>query len=370
MPWPAAFGIWTAIAIMFATSSSAMYALKEEPFPFPQVLFWSAAEWYLWALLAPVVFRLDRRFPLARETWRRSLPVHLGAWAAMVVIHETLYVAIERAAGMSVNPPAGFGRHVLLYISKRAAFDLLVYAALVGVSCFVNIYRRYREREVRASHLEALLSRAQLDALRNQLQPHFLFNTLNTISSLMHSDLAAADRVVSRLGDLLRLSLAHTGQHELTLREELEFLGHYVEIQRSRFRERLSVTVDVPAEALAVRVPAFVLQPLVENAVRHGVEPSQERGRVDVRARRAGDRLRLEVADNGPGLPETAPPGSGNGPGIGLANTRARLAQLYGSAHTLTVANGERGGVVVSMEIPWREDALGGPDGDAGQAHG
>jgi signal transduction histidine kinase len=369
LPWPGAFAIWTLIAFMFAMSSSAMYALKGESFPFTQVLFWSATEWYLWALIAPGIFWLDRRFPLARATWRRSLPVHLVAWMIVVVAHETLYVALERGAGMSVNPPAAFGHHVLLYVSKRAAFDLLVYAALVGASCFGNIYRRYRERELRASQLEALLSQAQLDALRNQLQPHFLFNTLNTISSLIHSDAQAADRVVSRLGDLLRLSLAHTGQHELTLREELEFLGHYVEIQRSRFRERLSVTLDVPVETLDARVPAFVLQPLVENAVRHGIEPRQESGRVEVRARRDGDRLRLEVADNGPGLVDPAAVGNGNGRGIGLANTRARLTQLYGSSQAISVSNRDDSGVVVRIEIPWRtaEGGQGGQGGHGGQ---
>jgi signal transduction histidine kinase len=362
MPWPAGFAIFTLIGLAFATSTYAMYALKGEPLPFYKVLYWALSEWWLWALLAPAIFWLDRRFPLGRAQWRRSLPVHVLGWVAVMLVHETGYVLLDRAAsGFAIGPLPPLSRHLLLFISKRASFDLLVYAALVGLSCMANIYRRYQERELRASQLEAQLTRAQLEVLRSQLQPHFLFNTLNTISSLVHSDTAAAERVVSRLGDLLRLSLKHTGQHELPLREELEFLGHYVDIQRSRFRERLSVEVDAPAETLDGLVPTFVLQPLVENAVRHGIEPQTGPGRVQVRAARDGDRLVLEVADNGPGLVEPPPEGGGNGRGIGLANTRARLEQLYGAEQGITLAKRPEGGVVVRLEVPWRRAENRGP---------
>ncbi|HWA59336.1 MAG TPA: sensor histidine kinase [Gemmatimonadales bacterium] len=356
VPWPVGFLIFTLIALAFATSATAMYAIKGDPVPFYQVLYWTTCEWWLWAALAPVIFRLDRRYPLSRERWRRSLPVHLIAYVVVMLVHEVLYVLLERASGWTLQPMPPLGRQILIFVSKRAAFDLLVYSALVGLSCMANIYRRYQERELRASQLEGQLTRAQLEVLRSQLQPHFLFNTLNTISSLIHSDAVQAERVVSRLGDLLRLSLAHDGLHELRLREELEFLGHYVDIQRSRFRERLAVEVDVPPAVLEAAVPTFVLQPLVENAIRHGIEPREGPGRVRVRAERKGDRLVLEVADNGPGLPGHAGPGSnGNGRGIGLTNTRARLAQLYGAAQSITLANGADGGVVVRLEMPWRE---------------
>jgi len=354
IPWPIGFGIFTLIGLAFAMSGFAMYAVKGEPIAFTKVLYWGLAEWWLWALLAPAIFWLDRRFPLDRTGWQRSLPAHLGAFVVVLLLHETGYVMLERASGWTMSPPP-LERHILLFVSKRAPFDLLVYSALIGLSCMGNIYRRYQERELRATQLEAQLTRAQLDTLRSQLQPHFLFNTLNTISSLVNSDTAAAERVVSRLGDLLRLSLKHTGQHELPLREELEFLGHYVEIQRSRFRERLQVEVDAPADTLEGLVPTFVLQPLVENAVRHGIEPRTGPGQVWVRAARAGERLVLEVADNGPGLAEPPPGGTGNGRGIGLANTRARLEQLYGTDQRITLANRPEGGVVVRLEIPFRE---------------
>lgn len=355
IPWPIGLGIFTLIGLAFATSGYAMYAVKGEPIAFSKVLYWGLAEWWLWALLAPIIFWLDRRLPLGKDTWRRTLPLHLVCFLGVLLVHETGYVLLERASGWTMNPTPPLARHVLLFVSKRTPFDLLVYSALVGVSCMINIYRRYQERELRASQLEAQLTRAQLDVLRSQLQPHFLFNTLNTISSLVNSDTVAAERVVSRLGDLLRLSLKHTGQHELPLREELEFLGHYVDIQRSRFRERLNVEIDVPAEVLEAMVPTFVLQPLVENAVRHGIEPRTGPGHVVVSAYRQGNRLVMEVADNGPGLVEPVRETNGNGRGIGLANTRARLEQLYGTNQSISLANRPEGGVVVRLEVPWRE---------------
>jgi signal transduction histidine kinase len=360
IPWPIGLGIFTLIGLAFATSGYAMYAVKGEPIAFVKTLYWGLAEWWLWALLAPAIFWLDRKFPLGKATWRGSLPIHLLGYLVALLLHEIGYVALERASGWTMVPTPPFARHLLLFVSKRAPFDFLVYCVLVGVSCMINIYRRYQERELRASQLEAQLTRAQLDVLRSQLQPHFLFNTLNTISSLVNSDTVAAERVVSRLGDLLRLSLKHTGQHELPLREELEFLGHYVDIQRSRFRERLNVEIDVPGDVLEAMVPTFVLQPLVENAVRHGIEPRTGPGHVVVSAYRQGNRLVLEVADNGPGLVEPVRETNGNGRGIGLANTRARLEQLYGTNQSISLANRAEGGVVVRLEVPYREGTVSG----------
>lgn len=353
IPWPIGFGIFTLIGLAFGMAGYAMYAVKGEPIPFYKPLYWGISEWWLWALLAPAIFWLDRKFPVGKQTWRRSLPIHLIGYLVALLLHEVGYVVLERASGWTMVPTPPFGRHVLLFISKRAPYDLLVYGVLVGLSCMINIYRRYQERELRATQLEAQLTRAQLDVLRSQLQPHFLFNTLNTISSLVNSDTVAAERVVSRLGDLLRLSLKHTGQHELPLREELEFLGHYVDIQRSRFRERLNVEIEVPAEVLEGLVPTFVLQPLVENAVRHGIEPRTGPGHVVVKAYRQGNRLVLEVADNGPGLTEPVRETNGNGRGIGLANTRARLEQLYGVNQSISLSNRPEGGVVVRLEVPY-----------------
>lgn len=231
---------------------------------------------------------------------------------------------------------------------------------MVALAHAQALHRRYRERERVTLQLETKLARAQLEALKIQLQPHFLFNTLNTISALLHRDAEAADRVLSRLGDLLRLSLQHSGKQEVMLRQELEFLERYLEIQQTRFQDRLTVRFDTDPEVLDALVPTLVLQPLVENAVRHAIEPRAARGHLDIRARRRDGRLRLEVADDGPGLGPAGPGdinGAGipsTGSGIGLANTRARLEQLYGKGHRFTLANAPAGGLVVTLEIPYR----------------
>jgi two-component system, LytTR family, sensor kinase len=361
--WKLALVVWTVIVIGFTASNFAMYAVKEMPIPLWQVFYWVATEWYLWALLAPAILLLTCKVPITRASWRRWLPVHLLGAITAIFLHETLYVLLERFAQSDLNAPTELSRHLLLYYTKRTPFDLLVYCTLVGIGMGGSLYRRAQERERRATQLESQLTKAQLDVLRNQLQPHFLFNTLNTISSLVHSDVEAADRVVSRLGDMLRLSLQHDGRHEVTLREELDFLGHYVEIQRSRFRDRLSVSVVVPPALLDGQVPTFILQPLVENAIRHGIEPRTAPGQVEVRASRDGEQLVLEVADNGPGLVDPPPGGSGNGRGIGLTNTRARLLQLYGDRQAITLANRPEGGVMVRLEIPWRVAAAEGNHG-------
>lgn len=351
--WRWALLFWTVLVIGFTASSYAAYAVKEMELPLWQVFYWVATEWYLWALLAPAILLLTCRVPITRDGWRRWLPIHLVAAIVAIFLHETGFVLLERFAHSDVNAPKELSRHLLLYYTKRTPFDLLVYSAIAGVGAVASLYRRAQERERQAARLESQLTKAQLDVLRNQLQPHFLFNTLNTISSLVHSDVEAADRVVSRLGDMLRLSLQHDGRHEVALRDELDFLSHYVEIQRSRFRDRLLVSIDVPEELLDAQVPTFILQPLVENAIRHGIEPRSEPGRVSVLARRDGEHLVLEVADNGPGLVDPPPAGNGNGRGIGLSNTRARLQQLYGARQRITLANRAEGGVVVRIEIPW-----------------
>jgi signal transduction histidine kinase len=354
-----ALGLCTVIGLAFATSTYAMYAAKGNPVPWREPLFWALTEWYLWAALCPLVFWLARRFPVGRATWARYLPAHLGAFLVVHAVHEVAYV-VDRALGRHGRrhwSAAPTGRR--LHLSKRAAFNSLVYSGMVAPA-HSALYRRYAERERITLQLETKLARAQLEALKIQLQPHFLFNTLNTISALLHRDPEAADRVLTRLGDLLRLSLQHSGRQEVMLRQELEFLERYLEIQQTRFQDRLCVRFDTDPEALDALVPTLVLQPLVENAVRHAIEPRAAAGRLEIRARRHDGRLTLQVADDGPGIATNghdAIDGSAipvTGSGIGLANTRARLEQLYGAGHRFTLANAAEGGLVVTLEIPYR----------------
>jgi LytS/YehU family sensor histidine kinase len=193
-----------------------------------------------------------------------------------------------------------------------------------------------------------------LQALKMQLHPHFLFNALHSISALVHSDPDAADKMIARLGDFLRLTLDTAAAQEVPLRQEIEFLNCYLEIERIRFRDRLTTSLDVDPQALECRVPNLVLQPIVENAIRHGVAPRSAPGRVEVHAERRGGALRLQVRDNGRGLPADGVCATKGG-GVGLSNTRARLQQLYGGAFVFEIENDPAGGVVVTLEIPFRE---------------
>ena len=227
------------------------------------------------------------------------------------------------------------------------------YWILVGVHEAWRNYRRFTQGELRASQLEARLAQAQLEVLKGQLHPHFLFNTLHAISTLIHRDPDAADEMLAQLSDLLRMTLATVGVQEVPLQQELEFLRRYLDIQQTRFADRLRVIVDVPADTLDVRVPNQVLQPLVENAIHHGVDARRGDGLVEIRARAEGDMLRLEVRDDGPGLkttPGAAPKPAGSG--IGLSNTRARLHELYGPKSALELADYPAGGTLVSLLDP------------------
>jgi LytS/YehU family sensor histidine kinase len=243
----------------------------------------------------------------------------------------------------------------LSYIERNYFMNLdwalMTYAAIVGLSHGVDYYREARAREKRAAQLETKLVEAQLKTLQGQLHPHFLFNTLHAISALIHRDADDADRMVSRLSDLLRLTLEHDGTQEVSLKEELEFLQKYLEIEQIRFQDRLTVKFAVQPQVLDARVPTLILQPVVENAIRHGIGPLTGGGLVEVSARAEGETLLLQVRDTGAGLSEDALTALQKG--IGLSNTRARLECLYGSRQRFEFSN-VHGGLTVRIVIPLR----------------
>ncbi len=210
-------------------------------------------------------------------------------------------------------------------------WEMMTYWAIVGLSHALQYHNQAQDRALRASQLETHLVEAQLQSLQRQLQPHFLFNTLNTISALMHRNVDAADDMIAKLSDLLRISLHNVGVQEVTLKQELDFLAKYLEIEQTRFRDRLTVLFDVQPDTLDVLVPNLVLQPLVENSIKHGIGPKPTPGQIEIRSRRVGSMLELEVRDNGVGL--SAARLTDFNRGVGLANTRSRLQHLYGSSH-------------------------------------
>lgn len=338
---------WTLFGLFFASQSIAVRAYDGRPLSVGGTV----ASWllcaYLWLALTPLVLRLARRFPLERRSWHRNLLAHVAAGVLLSLLQLAAYSWIaSRLAQRSF-----FEAFRNIFVGDFH-FDLLTYSAIVGLSHALDYYRKYRERELRASQLETKLAQAQLDALRMQLHPHFLFNTLNSISVLMAEDVRAAQSMLARLSDLLRASLEKTGAHEVALHDELEFLESYLEIEQTRFQDRLTVRMEIDPAALDARVPNLILQPLVENAIRHGIAPRARAGVVLIRAARENGVVRLAVADDGAGLGSARPEDLMKG--IGLSNTRSRLEQLYGAAHRFEMRERDGGGLEVSIEIPFR----------------
>jgi signal transduction histidine kinase len=364
--WLFIIGFWTFFG---AINGSQLYiGIRSEgtQAPFGQVFAWQMLGWTPLALLTPVVLWLGRRFPLERPRLARNLAVHAAACAVFYAAHSAIFAVANILFSPFYKPPYNFLEMFYGRLMSEFHIDLLIYGAILGTSYAVGYYARFREREVRATQLEARLAQSELQALKMQLHPHFLFNTLNGIAGLVRDQKnAAAVEMIAGLSDLLRYTLDGAGRQEVTLREELEFLELYLGIQLKRFPDRLRVEMSVEPTALEALVPNLILQPLVENAIRHGVSRRAAGGTVGVAAAREGGRLRIRVYDDGPGLrPQTRADsnggetheGSASG-GIGLSNTRARLRQLYGDAQSFEVFDREAGGVEASLSLPFRRGA-------------
>jgi len=351
MKFALCFAIWTLLGLFHASESYFRYAYAGQPITWGQALALDLSLWYAWAVLSIFVFQLARRFPIEQRKWPVRVLLHaaFSAFFALVKIAmdypiiEAFYCPLPGLLPVDVFFRMAFASQFHSYV--------LIYWALLGVSHALNYYRKYRERELRASILEARLAQTELRLLQTQLQPHFLFNTLNSISALIHKDVEVADQMLARLGDLLRLSLEYDGAEEVTLAQELEFVRTYLEIEAARYGPRLRVQWDVEPQAQEARVPYLLLQPLVENALRHGIARRPRGGLIEIRAERVEERLHLQVCDNGPGIESGKM--NGHRQGIGLANTQARLQQLYGDEYRFALNNRPSGGALASIELPF-----------------
>jgi signal transduction histidine kinase len=317
-----------------------------------QLMVLNTVYWYVPALLAPAIVAITQRYRLGYTRWTTTLGVHLASALGFSLIHTTTMV-ITRALLFPFGGRVMAGVNWWSYLQRQYLTQLdwmlATYFSLVGLGHAIAYWREAEQRALNAERLQTRLAEAQLQALQRQLQPHFLFNTLHTISSLMRSDVEAADVMIDQLSDLLRMSLkSHT--QEVSVRQEIEILQSYLAIEETRFHDRLSVSMEVAPEILDARVPYLLLQPLVENAVRHGIAPRARPGRIGIRVFPAGGQLQIEVRDSGDGLPPERLVAMNNG--VGLDNARARLAHLYGSGHRLTFANLNGGGFQVSVTIP------------------
>jgi signal transduction histidine kinase len=320
--------------------------------PWPDAFASEAVYWLSWWILSPLVFWWCRR--LRDWDWRVRAPaLLLGALIALLLaplIAQLLRLALARlnlCVGECEQAVALLSAQWFLQAVRVAGVNLPVYAGFVLAWHAGTFYRDARDRQMRAVELESLLQQAQLEALRSQLNPHFLFNALHSMAELVHTDPKLAEQMIVRLGELLRQVLQSSTRQEVTLAEELEFIRGYVEIEQMRLGERLHVTWDIEAGALEARVPSLILQPLVENAVQHGIAASSRAGTLVIAARRDAQFLQLEIRDNGPGLGQTS---VDRRQGIGLANTRARLQRLYGDRQGFELQAGD--GLTVRVRIP------------------
>ncbi len=338
------FGLLT--SSIYATS----YLAEQEQFRYAEVLLYELTAAYCGALLVPFLLWFMKRFPIRSWNWRKRVPLHL-LLTIPLSISWTLMMWGSRSLLFDL-----FGWGAFNYGWMRYRFvmeyekQFVLYWGIYALVSLVAYARESRERELQASKLEKQLTEAKLEALRMQLNPHFLFNTLNMISSYVHEDPDIADRMITRLSDLLRLTLNHAGRNQVTLNRELEFLDAYLAIMKARFQERLQVQLEIEPGVRQILVPHLILQPLVENSIKHCTADFAKAGEIRIAAQLSGEFLRLELDDNGPGI--SGRPRDSTGGGIGLSNTMERLRQLYGDNHRFELANRDEGGLRVILQLP------------------
>ncbi len=363
--WAASFGVWAFVTLAASGSIYEVYRTTGGTSNFPTVLGMECSQILTYFPLTPFVFAFAIRYPVQRGNWLRRSLLHLAGGLIFTVAHISLrgvtpYAYWDAQAHSWASAVWDSQAHAIRI--QWSAFQQLffrnvvdditgTYVPIILIAHAVAYYRRFRERELRTSQLETQLAKAHLQTLKSQLQPHFLFNTLHSISALMLTDVHAADKMMTRLSDLLRMSLEDGEAHVTTLSRELEFVNAYLGIEQIRFEERLNVVLDIAPDTLDAEVPHLLLQPMVENAVRHGISRLSSGGEIRIAASHDEHSLHLRVQDNGPGL------GKGDGfpakAGLGLKATRERLETLFGDAQTFEVRSPGKGGVEVCVRIPF-----------------
>jgi len=353
--WVLFFLAATLCGLFLASQSYLIYkSYESRAIPIVPVVVLALVQTWTWFLLLPGILAVANRFPLYRGVLTRNLAAHVVIGALFALADIAVRVLINsRLPWYAAAKPVPFTVRFQNMFLNGFHSNLLVYWAIVGATQGLAYYRKLEERELRASQLETRLAQAQLQVLKIQLQPHFLFNTLHAISALVQKDPDAADHTIALLSDLLRLALETGSEQEVSLQRELDFVERYLEIEQTRFGDRLTVRMEIADDVRDARVPSFVLQPLVENAIRHGIAPRSEGGRIEIIASRRDGELTMLVQDNGQGFAGTA-----IREGLGLRNTRARLEQLYGAGDRLVLTQAPAGGTVVTLNIPFRTRIL------------
>jgi two-component sensor histidine kinase len=347
------FLAWTAFGVLLGFQAY-INASSVRPVLLSDMLRYSLARCWIYALLTPPIFWLTRRHPFTAGTWRRSLAVHLLAFlvydAAYVVLRLIFWPPVDTTTLQRMNRSV---ETAWALMRSTPADQLWMYGSVVAVALTIQYYQEFRRRQLREAELKARVAEYELQILKLQLHPHFLFNTLNGISALMTQDVKTAREMMLRLSDLLRIALSHTSAKEISLREELEFIEAYLAIEQMRFGPRLQVRMRIAPETFDARIPNMILQPLVENAVRHGVAARRAGGAIEVASARQNGKLLITISNDGPQA--RTQPVEGGSSGLGLGNARARLLHLYGTAYNLKINGRPQGGVEVRLEIPFHE---------------
>jgi two-component system, LytTR family, sensor kinase len=356
LKWSVITGAWVLLGVIYVIPIYLEVRAEGMGHSFVRVFAWGILTWLVWAPLTPAIIGFARRFPLVGGSWKTGLPVHVPAFLLFSALHSAAATAITLTIqpfdNMGSSPTAFWPRFVSRFKGSLGG-DLLIYGVVVGLCYAIDYYRKYREREFVAAQLETQLAQAQLDSLRMQLHPHFLFNTLNGIVGLVRdNNNQAAVTMLVGLSDLLRHALEHSDQQEVELKDELNFIKLYLSIQQMRFSDRLQIEFNIDPSTSKALVPNLLLQPLLENALRHGIGGRTEAGSISITSAKENGRLSIVVADNGAGLPNNWQLKTSSG--IGLANTIARLQQLYGENHRFDIKNRDEGGVEVEIVIPLR----------------
>jgi two-component system, LytTR family, sensor kinase len=344
--------LWTLFG--FAESNQTYFAMMSHGHSWWTIVAWCTLCWLTCAFLTPAILYLGRKFPFERPHVLKSVAVHILGYLAFAAIQSTATIWLSQVINpyKPFNPPYIPWSQFYEWTLGQLVINLFAYGMIVMIGYALDYRDRFAERAKREAQLEALLSRAEVSSLKAQLRPHFLFNTLNGIVSLVRTkDTDAAEKMILHLSSMLRHSLDNSSLQETALSDELEFLNFYLQIEQTRFSDRLRFEIDVQPEALGAKVPSLILQPIVENAIRHGVGPKRGPVCVSIRVWIEGARLNIEVLDDGVGLAEkTATTQKG---GLGLANTAARLTHLYGQDQSFDIRNRSEGGVRVSISIPY-----------------
>jgi len=348
------FAFFFLIALIFTSEKYFKYLYKKEPYSFFNSLKWSTVSWLPWAVFCIFIVKLSKRFIINKENWKRTVPIHFVFAVFFSTIHSVIFYFVYRVVYFYSGKVADLD--IFLFILTFISLDILTYWIIIGVIYSLNYYHKYQEKKLKASQLEAHLAKSQLEVLKMQLHPHFLFNSLNAISALIRKDKEAAEKMLTQLSDILRMSLENSGLQEVPLKEELEFLNRYFEIQKIRFGDRLNIRLNINLDTYNALIPNLILQPLVENAIRHGISPRDKGGTIEIDSRFENEKLIMNISDDGVGLKEDKDAVMKKG--FGLSSTKERLKHLYGKNHDFDIKNRESGGVKVTMEIPVKMDNL------------